>query len=286
MTVQTLPISRRGSRGMSGFWILLWIVLGLVLVGWLGLKIQPAPFPSYSAISATIATQPLPQNLPAPVERFYRKLYGEQIPVITSAVITGRAMVGPVPGFPKFPARFRFIHEAGKNYRHYIEATWFGFPIMWVNESYIDGKDLQEVPWAKVENDPHADQAGNLGLWSESIWFPALFVTDPRVRWLPVDDQTAILQVPFEDSYERYVVRFDPNTGLIEWLESMRYKGDTGRKVLWLNQTLEYRTISGQKIGAVGAATWVDDGKPWAVFTVEEITLNSDVSQYVRAKGL
>jgi hypothetical protein len=90
---------------------------------------------------------------------------------------------------------------------------------MQVNESYIDGKDVQELPWAKVENDPKTDQAGNLGLWSETIWFPAFFLTDPRVSWLPIDNQTTILQVPFEASFERYVVRFNPDSGLIDCLE-------------------------------------------------------------------
>ncbi|MCX7783156.1 MAG: hypothetical protein N2318_05870, partial [Meiothermus sp.] len=114
---------------MVGWYVLVGMV-ALVAIAWLGLRVQPAPFPAYRAAAAPIATMPLPTGLPAPVERYYRTIYGEQIPVITSAVVTGRAMLGPVPGFPQFPARFRFIHEAGKNYRHYIEATWFGFPIL------------------------------------------------------------------------------------------------------------------------------------------------------------
>ena len=260
-------------------------LVALALVGWLGLQVQPAPFPSHTAATAPVATVPLPENLPAPVERFYRQIYGDDVPVITSAVITGRAWVRPVPGFPRFPARFRFVHEAGRNYRHHIEATWFGMPILRVRESYLDGKEVQELPWATVKDDPTGDQAGNLGMWSETVWFPAVFLTDPRVRWEAVDEATAILNVPFEDARERYVVRFDPATGLIRWLESMRFKGTTGKKVLWLNESLEYRVIGGHKIGAVGAATWADDGKPWAVFTVEDIVLNADVGAYLRATG-
>lgn len=92
--------------------------------------------------------------------------------------------------------------------------------------------------------------------------------------------------MPFKEGHERFVARFDPDSGLLHWLESMRYKGTTGKKVLWLNESREYRSIGGQLTLAVGAATWIDDGKPWAVFTVEEIIYNTDVSQYVRAKGL
>jgi hypothetical protein len=34
------------------------------------------------------------------------------------------------------------------------------------------------------------------------------------------------------------------------------------------------------------AATWMDEGKPWAVFTLEDVAYNVDVSEYIRASGL
>ncbi len=67
------------------------------------------------------------------MERFYRAIYGDRIPVIESAVISGRAQLR-VFGIT-FPARFRFTHVAGKDYRHCIEATIFGLSIMKVNET-------------------------------------------------------------------------------------------------------------------------------------------------------
>ena len=263
--------------------IVIAVLLALIALVWIGLQIKPAPFSQFAQTTTKLETVPLPSSLPAPVERFYRKIYGDKIPIITSAVITGRATLR-IAGI-QLPARFRFIHVAGHDYRHYIEATLFGVPIFKVNERYVDGISKAETPGG-IQEGPHTNQAANLGLWSETIWFPSVFLTDPRVKWLALDDASAILVVPFEKTFEHYVVRFDPETNLVNSLESMRYQSETSnKKILWLNQTLEYRDVGGYSVNALASVTWMDVGTPWAVFTVEDIVLNANVKDYVRARG-
>ncbi len=53
------------------------ILILLFVIGWLGLRVKPKPFPLATLLQGEIKTVPLPQGMPAPVERFYRAVYGE-----------------------------------------------------------------------------------------------------------------------------------------------------------------------------------------------------------------
>ena len=259
------------------------ILLTLIVLVWIGLKIQPKPFAPLSANVPALEKIPLPDGLPGPVEGYIRQIYGDEVPKIESVVVSGRAAMR-VNGIT-FPARFRFTHIAGQDYRHYIESTIFGIPIMKVNERYLDGHGRMELPFGVFES-AQIDQAANLGLWAEAIWFPAIFITDPRVTWEAVDDETAILVVPFGEDQQRFIVRFDPETGLLHFLEAMRYRdAEGGGKTLWINEALKWETVNGNLVPFVGAVTWFDEGSPWATFTVEEIVYNADVEEYIRATG-
>jgi hypothetical protein len=256
----------------------------LLGVGWLGLQIPPQSFPAYPEQTPALDTVELPTDLPAPVARYYKTVIGDQIPVIASAVITGRGRLR-VKGIT-FPARFRFTHVAGQGYRHYIEATVFGYSVMKVNEWYLDGKARMELPVGVIENEPKIDVAANLGLWGESVWLPSILITDPRVRWEAIDDTTARLVIPFGEEEDTFTVAFDPQTGLIRTMEALRYREATDEvKIPWRNEPLGWQAFCGVKIPSPAATTWLDEGTPWAVWTIEDVTYNVDVSEYVRARG-
>jgi hypothetical protein len=270
---------------MKAVTIITAILVILILLGWLGLQIKPRSFYPYPEKTPTLKTVPLPAGLPAPVERFYKTVYGDEIPMIGTVVIKGQAVIAPFG--VKLPARFLFVHNAGRDYRHYIEATWFGIPLMKVNEGYLDAKSFFEAPMGNIYDDASTNQAANLAVWAEAAWFPSIWITDPRVRWEAVDENTALMYVPFEAGEENFVMRFNPETGLLDSMEAMRFRdsGPQAKKILWITRNVEGKKIEGNKLNAVGTATWLDQGIPWATFTLEEVKYNVDVSDYIRQKG-
>jgi len=269
---------------MKPFLIILLILILLGLFIWLGLQITPKPFPAYDAPAAETKTIPLPDNLPAPVQRFYTQLYGNEVPILESAVISGTGKLR-INGLT-LPARFRFVHQTGQDYRHYIEATLFGLPLLKVNEHFLNGKARLELPFGVSEGEK-VDQGANLALWAEAIWMPSVWITDPQVRWEAVNENSAILIVPFADEEERFTAQFDPQSGLLTSMESMRYKAtDSAEKTLWLNKVVAWEKL-GQYLQPVQASvTWMDEGTPWARFTTLEVIYNTDVSTYVQNSGI
>ncbi len=266
---------------------MIWFISGIcavALLGWLGLQIQPMPFRMLKASSPHLETIPLPNNLPIPVRRYYQTLYGNHVPIIHSAVLTGRATM-KLFGLD-FPARFRFVHQAGQAYRHYFEVTFFLIPIFKVNEHFVDGQASLELPIG-TQTGSNINQAANLALWAETMSFPAVFITNPNVHWQTLDDTSAVLVVPYKDQLEHFIARFDQKTGLLNTLEAMRYREvkDT-QKQLWIARSLDWTILEGQPTPRIGTATWLDQGRPWASFQTEQLQLNTDVAEYVRASGI
>lgn len=264
-----------------GFWIDLAILLVLFFV--FGLRVQPAPFPPYRAAVAPVTTQPIPSGLPAPVERFYRLHHGSAVPVYTTAVVSGRGTVRFM-GIT-FPSRLRFTHIAGQGYRHYIETTFYGMPLMKVNEWYLDGHTRLELPFGVVENDPKVDSAANQGLWGETMFFPAVFLTDPSTHWEAVDETTARLYVPFGTEEQVFTLTFNPGTGMLQRMETLRYRDEKVGMLRWWGEMTQEQDSAGMPLLASFSVTWEDEGTPWLVAKIEETIFNSDVSTYIRQSG-
>lgn len=78
-----------------------------------------------------------------------------------------------------------------------------------------------------VSQGPNVDQGANLALWTETVWFPSLWITGPRARCEPVDDDTALSFAPFREGEKPFLVRFDPDSGQLRIMESIHHTDPT-----------------------------------------------------------
>lgn len=253
------------------------LIILVVLLLVLGLRYNPAPFAAFPGQAGKVETIQLPEGLPAPVERYYRELYGNEIPVYHSAVMTGRGTIRFM-GIT-FPARVRFTHVSGVGYRHYMEAMIWSFPLFKVNESYIDGHTLLELPFGTMKDAPFTQEAANQGFWAEMTAYPAYYITNPLARWEPVDQDTAQLFIPYGDKLQTFTIDFDPVTGNLIHLETMRHRDEKSGLLRWWGD-LEER--NGNMLYKVN---WGDETSPWLVVEIEDITFNADLGKYIRQKG-
>ncbi len=265
---------------MKNVLIVIGVALALFIGGaWLGLQVTASRFTSAPAGNAP-DTVPVPHGLPAPVARFARTVYGDRIPVVETAVVLGRARLAPV-GIP-MPTRFRFTYDAKRSsHYHEIEVTWFNLPFMRIHERNLEGRvtlDLSVL--GKVDDRPRTNRAGIQGYWAEVLaWVPAIPLTDPRVAWEAVDDNTARLALPGLDAVEALTVTFDPDTGLLDRVDTLRYQSEErAERWGWHNRTYQWQGLNGSTVPVTTKTQW-NAAAPWATWKIDDIILNVDVAE-------
>ena len=269
---------RRGRIAMWGATILVALV-ALIVAGFA--VVPSAPPPLASAGAERLAAQPLPDDLPESVARFYERRYGTSVQPPSGVVVSGHAWLKPA-GPWYLPARFRFVHDAGNAYAHDIAITWFGLGVLHVDERYVDGRARMALPFGVEEHTPALAQGAALALWAEAVWFPTLWVTHPGVRWEDAGEGAATLYVPFEGGELRALVTFDAD-GDIAGLVAQRFAGaEASETSTWRNEADGWTVIDGAWRPRIGRVAWGDDA-PWAVFTVTSVQEDVDVDALLRA---
>jgi hypothetical protein len=251
-------------------------------IGWLGLRVKPAPFPTHPERTPELSTAHLPSELPEPVRRHFRATLGARVPRIESAVVWGRADFNVGGLWTRM--RFKGYYVPGRAFRREMEITWFGVPILRGSDAYLGGEGSLEITGlvntsSRGEN---FDQGQNLAMWAEAPFTtPSVLVLDPRTRWEPIDAHTARLIVPFGEREEVLRAEFDPQSGLMRSMSGMRYRNHEKAKTPWRGELSDWRTLHGIKVPHRNVAIWEDLGDPYGIFEVEGAEYNVDVSEKI-----
>jgi hypothetical protein len=212
----------------------------LARAAWLGLRVKPAPFPPHPEGTPELDTSELPSELPEPVRRHYWATLSEKVPVIESAVVWGRADFKVGGLWTRM--RFKGYYITGREFRRDMEITWFSLPVLRGSDAYLGREGSLEITGlvntsSRGEN---FDQGQNLAMWAEAPFTtPSVLVLDPRLRWAPIDAHTARLVVPFGEREETLRAEFDPDSGFMRSMSSMRYRNHEKTKTPWRGEFSE-----------------------------------------------
>jgi len=260
------------------------VLIVLLGVAWLGFRIPAPRYPEVEAPGAS-GRLPLPADLPAPVMRYVRAVFGDSLPQVESAIAVGRATIS-MNGLV-MPVRFRIYYDAQRGYYHDMQATWFTLPILSVNERYLDGVSTIDIPIIGYSNDdPKTNAAARQGFWSEMLaWVPAIVFADPRIMWEAIDENSARMILPDADQTENFTITFDPETGLMSTLTTLRYQGaESTERTLWQNQITEWGELNGIRVPVRSSTQWAD-AAPWAQWEIEQVALNAAVTERMEHFG-
>jgi len=153
-------------------------------------------------------------------------------------------------------------------------------PLLKIDEGYVDGLSFFESSMAKHTDVPPSNQGANLTLWAKAFWLPSVWLTDSRTHWEPVDENTALLLVSFEDGEVQPQYKIDT-------MESMRFReiGENQPKILWILRNEIKQPRDQNKVISIGSAMWLDQDSPWAYFAVEKLFFNVDVNNHILQRG-
>lgn len=244
-------------------------------IGWVGLQVPPANLPRSIDEPQNLGLVMVPPDLPAPVRRYFQVSLGDQAPRIESLVVYGR---GRANFGLWLPLRYRLVHRPGYAFERYMEVTWFGVPVLKAIDRYMDGFGMTG-PMGKEATGPAINQGANMILWAEAPLMPTLWLTDERIRWEAIDETTARLIFPFEDSEDELTVHFNPDSGLIRRITALRYRDESSGKIPWHADFLTWQTVNGMQLPEHLSITWEDQGEPWSYWDIDAIFWNVDISE-------
>lgn len=234
-----------------------------------GLKQLPPPL-TIDQVTPPFEPQPMP-DLPEPVRR-YLEVVAPDLPVMTSAVVTGRFTM-LMKGL-KLPGRYRFTHQVGGGYKHEMELTIFGRTVAQGVETLVDGHARLDLPGQLVENQPKVDLASTQSMWGEYVWLPSVLAT---AQWEAIDPVSARMWIP--GCPHPLVAWFDHETGLLQRFDTLRYRDAADAEPLpWAAANLAWTRINGIGVPAVAAVQWSDMEQPWLRLSVDDVVWNVPVA--------
>lgn len=255
--------------------VIIGVLVALLVFGYIGLRIPSKNFKVDEIKMQSQIQHNMGIKVPDALREYAAKAFAGDVYEIKNSVVWGKAKLN-VKGI-WMPARFITYYIPGEGFFRYIEITWFGIPIINGYDLYC-GEKADFCMAGQKETGEKIEQGQNLALWAETVWSPTAYFTDERLNWEKTDHDLIELTIPYKDDYDTITISTNEDTGLINAMEAIRYKGQSNDKVLWQIDIIEWNEFNGVLIPSESSAKWVDEKTPWSFWRIEGILYNIEIS--------
>lgn len=225
-----------------------------------------------TALATRLYCQTQLEGLPAPVQRYFRRVLREGQPYLRTARLREHGQFKP-------DLRKNWVLLRGEQY---ITARPPGFiwqgttTLFTARDEYRDGQGqlsvrlLGAVPVQHGEG-PHYDEGELLRWLTESVLMPTNLLPGPDLAWLALNDHSARLLCRYCGQVVACTVRFNA-AHEIEECEALRHQ-DGNQLRPWIGRFGHYRDWHGLHVPTHLEASWVINGssQPYARFTITDL---------------
>lgn len=206
------------------------------------------------------------ENLPAPVQRYFKAVLKNHAPIIRTARFhqAGSFNMGETtPQWRSFEADQKvFMHAPGFDWNARIRL-FPGFNV-YVHDAYVAGEGLLQAKLlglfsvANIRGTPEAAQGELMRYLSEGIWYPTALLPSQGVRWQAIDDTSA--RATLTDGNTTVSLDFHFNAdGLIHAMHADSRSRGAGAKITtapWDIRVWNYQNYQGMRVPTEGEVAW------------------------------
>ena len=256
------------------------LILLIIIIGRINLSVKfdrevKELFAQSKNISDRIYHEEQLNNLPEPVQRYFRHILKEGQPYISYARIKH-------DGQFKTDLEKGWINITGEQYATTGKPgfIWKGTTSMFVaRDMYISDKGRLIATLLSVYNVADAKgekyNEGELLRWlGESVLYPTNFLPGDRLHWSPIDSTTAKLTFNYNGLSLFFKITFN-EIGEITQMETKRYMGEENLET-WVIKATNYKELNNVLIPTAFDVLWrLDKGDfSYAKFNVTEVEYN------------
>lgn len=266
---------------MKIFLSIIFLIVIIFLIGKINFNIQFSKnvkalfFYAKDISNKTFSYQQL-EDLPPPVQRYFKYVLKEGQPFISSVRLKhdGDFKMGVGKNWTKISGEQYFtIDPPG--------FIWLGKKMgIAAKDSYRNGKGSLIVTLAnlvKVVNGKGKtfDQGELLRWLGESIWFPTNLLPSDKLKWFPINENSAKLIFEHAGITLFYIVYFNDKNEISKIETKRFFEGDILKP--WIGKCFDYIEVEGMKIPSRIEATWkLESGEfTYVDFTIQKIEYNN-----------